>query len=132
MAVPGKYNRNKLASWLIRITLVFSVFAFPGYPGNANPAFLQKPQTELFVSKKHHCTRQTISFKKAIDYLPTVSPLTLTDSQKIASSNYNRLSKVKFDSLTKSCHSYPLPISCFQVKTIPQSSDEENDAALKG
>ncbi len=124
---------NKLSGWLIRVALFFSVIAFSGYPGSANQTFLQKPRTELLVSKNNRSSKQTLSFKKAVGLFPVVKPSkALADGQKKALIIYNRLSKVKVETLSKRYNSYTLPISSSLVKTIPQSSDEENDAALKG
>lgn len=127
------YQKDKLKKWLLTVTLLFSIFTFSGYASNHQSREQHTTQTELVISSNHKTCKQTVSYKKAFDL--TSSNDFLINPYKSRTNTlftYNILTKVKFDSLSRQFYSHKSTTPFLQVKTIPQSSDEDIFATFIG
>jgi hypothetical protein len=127
------YHKIKLTNWLLTVTLFFSFFTFSGYGCNFQ-SIQQKPtQTELLISNMRKSCKQVISYRKAfgllIDNEFLISPY---KNWKNILHGYNLLTKVKFDSILKQFNFLKFVDHFLQIKTIPQSSDEDIFATFIG
>jgi hypothetical protein len=124
--------KDRLTNWLLTVTLLFGIFTFSGYAGNSQSRQFETTQTELVVSNNPKIYKQTISFKKGIELI-NFSPLISSDKNWTnALIAYNLLTKVKQDNLSKQYYSHNPANHFLQVKTIPQSSDEDIFATFIG
>ena len=120
------YPKDKLAKWLLKVTLFLSVFAFSGYGGNDQSRCQQAIQTELVSSNTHTPCKRTIPYKKAGGLIPC------NDCFKgpyknwtNALFNFNILTKVKLNNISRR-FCFHKSVRCFlQPKTIPQNSDAD-------
>jgi len=120
------YYKDRLTKWLLTVTLLFSIFTFSGYAGNSQSRQQETTQTELVVSNNHKICKQAISYKKGLELISFISPLNSSDKNWINSLiTYNILTKVKLDNISRQFHSHKSADHFLQVKTIPQSSDED-------
>jgi hypothetical protein len=131
--IKHTYHKIKLTNWLLTVTLFFSFFTFSGYAGNFQ-SIQQKPtQTELVISNKRKSCKQVISYRKAfgllIDNEFLISPYKNWTNALYA---YNILTKVKFDFISKQFNFLTFVDRFLQIKTIPQSSDEDIFATFIG
>lgn len=120
------YPKEKLIKLLLTVTLLFSIFTFSGYAGNYQSKQQQKAQTELVISSKHKTFKRALSCKKAVELLSCKDCLVrtycgLTDRLFAC----NLLAKVNFVSVSRQFCSHGSATRFLQVKTIPQSSDED-------
>ncbi len=121
---PFTYHKVKQMKWLLTVTFLFSFFTFSGYPGHYQSR-QQATQTELVISNVKTCKR-TISYKKAIEPNSSnhflINPFIYRADTLYA---YNKLTHVKLTSVTRQSYSTKSFHRFLQVKTIPQSSDED-------
>lgn len=124
---------KKLLKWLLAVTLFFNFFAFSGYFGNSSKGTQQATQTEQVFSKNYKSSKRTVSYKKAVE----LSNLYITEknSNKYwanAILAYNTSTKVKSNFIKRQLCSI-IPAKRFlQIKTFPQSSNEDNVSAIIG
>lgn len=120
------YHKDKLTKWLLTITLFFSIFTFLGYANNYQSRQQQATQTELVVSNNHKNCKRTTSFKKAFELISCNATLISTyKNWTNALLTYNQQTKIKLDNISRQCCSHKSADHFLQVKTIPQSSDED-------
>lgn len=115
--------KTKLKKWLLTATLFLSVFSFSGYAGQAQPRQVTIKQTELFVTVTSKTNRPTISYKKALASFFNLSNSISFDPKSIF--QFNGLTKIKFDYLSKQGFIVFSSGRHFQSRIIPQSQDEE-------
>ncbi len=120
------HQKNKLAKWLLMVTLFFSIFTFSGYAGNYQSKQQRATQTELVISYDCRTCKRTISLKKAFELVSCneflISPYkNWTNTLFI----YNILTKVKLDSITRKFCSHKFAHHILQVSTIHQNFDED-------
>jgi hypothetical protein len=115
--------KTKLNKWLLTATLFLSVFSFSGYAGHTQTRQVAVKQTELLVAVTSKTNKPTISYKKALASFFSLSNSISFDKKSIL--QFNRLTKTKFDYLSKQ----GFIVFCFgrhfQSKIIPQSLDED-------
>jgi hypothetical protein len=120
------YHKDKLTKCLLAAALLFSVFTFSGYDGNCQSSYKQTAKTELIFSNNCKTCKRTISYKKAFELIPyndfLISPFKNRTNTLFA---YKILTKVKLDSISRRFYSHKSADCFLQVKTIPQSSDED-------
>jgi hypothetical protein len=108
------------------VTLLFSVFTFSGYSGNSQSKLKPDTQSELLLSNNQKTGKRTISYKKAFELTRVYSNCNShctnwTNAQLI----YNLQIKIKLNSISGQFYLYKFTLPFQQVKTIPQSSDED-------
>jgi hypothetical protein len=127
------YHKIKLKNWLLPVTLFFSFFTFSGYAGNFQSIQQKATQIELVILNNHKSCKQLISYKKAfgllIDNIFSISPYKNWNN---ILHTCNVLTKVKFDSISKQFNFLKFVDHFLQIKTIPQSSDEDIFATFIG
>lgn len=120
------YHKDKLTKWLLSVTLFFSIFIFSGYAGNSQSRQQQKTQTEIVISDNLKTCKRTISLKKAFELISyndlLISPYKNWTNALFA---FNIITKVKLDNNSRQFCSQKFAPNFFQVKTNPQSSDED-------
>jgi hypothetical protein len=120
------YHKGKLTKWLLAATLFFSIFTFSGYDGNYQSRYQQTTLTELVISNNHEACKRIISFEKAFGLITYIDFLTSPYKNWTNTLfTYNILTKVKINSLSRQFYSHKSADCSLQVKTIPQSSDED-------
>jgi hypothetical protein len=125
--------KDKLTKWLFTVTLLFSIFTFSGYAGNSQSRQLETNQTELVVSNYSKICKRAVSYKKGVELSHLISPLSNSDKNWInVLFTYNILAKVKLDNISRQFYYYVPTNHFLQVKTIPQSSDEDIFATFIG
>ncbi|MBC7845439.1 MAG: hypothetical protein H7Y10_02995 [Flavobacterium sp.] len=124
--------KDRLTKWLLTVTLLFSVFTFSGYSGNFQSRQLETPQTEIVVSNFPKIYKRAVSYKKGMELI-NFSPLNSSDKNwAYALFTYNILTKVSLDTITSEFYSHKPTKLFLQVKTIPQSADEDIFATFIG
>ncbi|GAA0886506.1 hypothetical protein GCM10009120_51050 [Sphingobacterium siyangense subsp. cladoniae] len=120
------YHKVKLTTWLLTVTLLFSIFTFSGYVGNNKPRHQQAPQTELLISINHKPCRQAFSYKKVFELIRT-NEFSISSYKSWTNTllTYNILTKVKIDSISKQFRFHMFAECFLSVKTIPQGSEED-------
>jgi hypothetical protein len=125
--------KDKLTKWLFTVTLLFCIVTFSGHVGNSPSRQLQTTQTELVFSNNSKICKRTVSYKKGIELTHLISPLNSFDKNWINSLiTHNILTKVKLDNISRQFYSHKAVNHFLQVKTIPQSSDEDIFATFIG
>ncbi|SHG66412.1 hypothetical protein SAMN05443549_105273 [Flavobacterium fluvii] len=125
--------KDKLTKWFLAVTLLLGIFAFSGYANNLQSRQLQTTQTELVVSNNHKICKRAISYKKGIELSLFISPQNSFDKNWAnALITHNLLTKVKLDTISRQFYSHKPANLFLQVKTIPQSSDEDIFATYIG
>lgn len=127
------FRKDPALKWLLAVTMLFSIFTVSGYAGNAGPKQQQATQTELVLSSFHKAAGRTISYKRALGLLyATVPAIHPGSNWKNTLFACNLLGKVKLDRISGQYRASTPGISPAQVKTIPQSSDEDVTALFIG
>jgi len=119
------YHKDKLTKWLLTVTMFFSIFTFSGYAGDSQSRQQQPTQTEIVISN-HKTWKRTIPFKKAFERI-SCNDFLVSNCKNWTNTlfTYNILTKVKLDSISRQFCSHKPAGHFLQVKTIPQSSDED-------
>ncbi len=118
-------HKDRLTKWLLTVTLLFNIFTFSAYAGNSQSRQQQTAQTELVISNNHKTCERTISFQKALEFCSFNDFIINPDKNWTnALFAYNHLTKVKLDNNSRQFYSHKHTDNFLQVKTIPQSSDE--------
>ena len=127
------YQKDKLKKWLLTVTLLFSIFTFSGYASNQQSREQHTTQTELVISSNHKTCKRTVSYKKAFD-LTSSSDFLINPYKSWTNALFTHkiITKVKLDSLSRQFYSHKSAAQFLQVKTIPQSSDEDIFATFIG
>lgn len=115
--------KTKLNKWLLTATLFLSIFSFSGYVGQTQSRQVTIKQAELFVTVTSKTNKPTISFKKALASFFNLSNSISFDQKNIL--QFNGLTKIKFDYLSKQGFIVFCSGRHFQSRIIPQSQDEE-------
>lgn len=115
--------KSKLSKWLLTATLFLSVFSFSGYAGQNQSRQTIIKQTELLVTFTSKTNKRSLSYKKALSTLFSLAGSILFDAKSIL--QFNRLSKIKSDYLSKQSFIVFNSGKHFQNKNIPQSQDDE-------
>lgn len=124
MLTSGKILfKTKLNKWLLAATVFLSVFSFSGYAGQTQTRQEALNQTELFVAVTSKTNKPTISYKKALASFFSLSNSISFDPKSILL--FNRLTKIKFDNLSKQDFIVFCSSRHFHCKIIPQSQDED-------
>lgn len=127
------YYKDKLTKWFLAVTLLFSIFTFSVYAGNSQSRQLGTTKTELVVSNNPIICKRAVSYKKGLELIRFISPLNSSDKNWINSLfTYNILIKVKLDNISRQFYSHKPANHFLQIKTNPQSSDEDLFATLIG
>lgn len=122
--------KTKLSKWLLTATLFLSIFSFSGYVAQNQFRQQEIKQTELFVSLSTKINRFTLSFKKALsNYFSKTNSISFNSFSIL---QYNRLTKIKIEHLSKQSFHVFCSRKYFQNKMIPQSQDEDYLNSLKG
>jgi hypothetical protein len=125
--------KDKLTKWFLTVTLFFCIVTFYGYAGNSQSRQLATNQTELIFSNNSKICKRTVSYKKGIELTHLISPLSNSDKNwKTVLFTFNILTKVKLDNISRQFYSHKPANQFLQVKTIPQSSDEDAFATFIG
>jgi hypothetical protein len=120
------HYQTRLTKLLLAIALFCNFFIFSGYASNTSATKQhQSIQTELVDGFKHKNKARILSFNRTI-FAPDTHTACVSETSKTAVRlTYNHLMKVKFDNLSKRFNTIPIALRFFQLKTIPQSSEED-------
>ena len=120
------YCKVKLSKWVFIATFFLSVFAFSGYTGNPQARQQKTIPTELVFCQKNKTPKRTYLFIKAVTpSLHYKVSKQINEYESVFLSAYNRLAKVKYDNLSAKAFLIRPAHRFTQVKTIPQSSNED-------
>jgi len=128
-----KYRKDILSKWLLRITILLSVFTFTGNSGYSKSLNKSNAQTEIVCTLYSKTTKRTVSFRNKLSTKQTEN-LNFISSNcwTIPLITYDRQTKVRFDNIYKLCFlSYRADLF-FIIKAIHQNSDEDNFISIKG
>jgi hypothetical protein len=123
------YRQNQLSKWLLAITLVCNCFIFQGTAFNSSSEQQKSIQTELIFSHKQKFHKRIIFFSK--EFTPSTVKDYFEKHGTTFLSRYNNLVTVKLVSLSKEMYSFQIADRFLQIKTIPQSSDEDIFSVLR-
>lgn len=128
------YHKSKQKKWLLTVTLLFSIFSILGYSGNLQSKNKQTTQTELVISSNYKPYKQhAVSYKKVYNSIVCNDYITSTScSWKNAILSYNQQTKIRYNNISRQFNSYKAADCFLNVKTIPQSSDEDIFATFIG
>lgn len=116
----------KLSKWFLMLPLFLSVFAFSGFTGVSQSLQQKDRQTELVLSNKYKVAKRTILFKRALS--SEYKSCTLKNSVAYQANYlfvFNCLDHVNFKSQIKQFYSFYSDIHYIQIRTNPESPDEE-------
>ena len=119
------YPKYKLTKWFLTVTLFFSILTFSGYAGTSQTK-VQATQTELLITDKRKTCKRIILYEKSFE-LSSYNDFVFTPFRNWRNTlvRYNKLTKVKLDSILRQFFSHKLANHFLQVKTISQNSDED-------
>jgi hypothetical protein len=121
------YYSYQLPKWLGTVILFFSTLFFSDYTSSSKSLYQQNARTELVYLNNSKASRGTVCYKK--------SPVSAYKNKFFYSSLkykistlllHNRLTKVKFDTISKKSCSIRITGRFFQIKKIPQSPTGDN------
>jgi hypothetical protein len=125
--------KDRLKKWLLTVTLLFSIFTISGYSGNSQSRPLETTQIELVASNNPKIYKRSVSYKKGIELFHFISPLNSSyKNWANALFTYNILTKVKLNTISRQFYSHKPANHFQQVKTIPQSADDDIFATFIG
>jgi len=128
---PFIFYKDNLSKFLLTLFLFVSIFACPGYIGNSKTFQQQKFQTELVCSNNNKAAKQTVAYKKSS--VPLYKNVLFNRSHQVETNTlllHNSIAKVKFKHISKQCCITRIAKRFLQIKTIPQSSNEDIPASI--
>ncbi len=133
MDIRFKQHKDRLTKWLLMVALFFGIFTFSGYSYGSSSTQKQATQTEVSISNLQQIGKQTISYQKASMLKALAEPIKYIyhncANELFA---YNSLIKVRLDNSSRPLYIQHPTSHFIQVKTIPQSSDEDTSQSLIG
>lgn len=128
-----KYRKEISSKWLLRITILLSVFTFAGNSGYSKSLNKSNVQTEIVCKLYLKTTKRTVSFRNK---LPTKQTENLNfifnNCWTLPLITYERQTKVRFENINK-LHFLSYKAGLFlTIKTIHQNSDGDNFISIKG
>ena len=128
-----KYRKDILSKWLLRITILLSVFTFAGNSGYSNSLNKNNAQTEIVCKLYSKTTKRTVAFSnKSSNKEAEDLSIIFNNCWTISLMAYERQTKVKFGNIYKLCFlSYKADLF-FIIKAIHQNSDEDIFISIKG
>lgn len=126
------YRKDILSKWLLRVTILLSVFTFAGNSGSSKSLYQPNAQTEIVCTLYSKTTKTTTSFKNTLSIKPKENfDYFLNSCWTISLLAYERQIKVRFDNTSK-LHFLNYKADFFLIiKTIPQNSGEDNFISIK-
>ena len=131
MATQKTYQKNGLTKLLFAIAFLIVVPFSTGYAVKTSP-LQQKTKTELVVPFKNKTPGWIKSFHKKTNLKTFTKSLSSKNYEAGYLFTYNKFIEVKFDNLSQKYYLIKSPGAFFQVKTIPQSSEENDFISLAG
>jgi hypothetical protein len=107
------------------LALILFVSVFFGYTNDKNAEVYRKQKTELVCSIKTKPDQHTVAFKKCIS---TASAATFDEDiaqQNFAFITYNRIIKVRLNTLSKQYFSFTRQAGFLPIKNIPNNSGKD-------
>lgn len=128
-----KYRNDILSKWLLRITILLSVFTFAGNSGYSKSLYKSNSQTEIVCKLYSKTTKRTASFRNKLSTRQNKNLNIFSNNcWTISLMIYERQTKVRLDNIYKFCFlSYKADLF-FIIKTIHQNSDENNFISING
>ena len=128
-----KYGKDVLSIWLIKITILLSVFTFAGNSGYSKFLNKSNAQTEIVYTLYSKTTKRTVSFRNSLLTKETKNLNFISNNcWTIPLITYQSQTKVRFDNIYKLCFlSYRADLF-FIIKAIHQNSDEDIFISIKG
>lgn len=124
--------RHSPAKILFALAFLISLSFFPGTGGSTISAHREKTKTEQVFSYKIKTPDRLKSFQKKVNYqTPGKSPALKNYETQLLSA-YNRLIKTKFKAISQLYPPINLPDASFRLKTIPQTSKENDFISFAG
>lgn len=125
MVPKNPYGKARQTKWLLTVALFLSLFSFSGYTG-ISQTLQEATQTELVLSDRKDTTKRAVHFYDTLLADRSESgPVSKTCLANYLLS-YNRLVEIRFKNLSEPPGIRKLSDHFYQVKTIPQSSKEDN------
>ena len=120
------YYKNGFLKWVLAITLFLSLWTLPGYARNAKIHEVPKSQKELILSERK-TTKSAVSYRKVYSLLclKSIRADLYKNSFDTVLLIHDALAKNTFQHASDKLCSDALFCGFQQVKTIPQSSDED-------
>lgn len=119
------YPKEKLAKWILTLTLFLSFLAITGNAANSQFRLQHRAQTELVISKSHKIAKRAISYKKSLvlTYTNDGSDNSFKTETR-ALLIYNKLTRVKLDCISKQFISLRIAYRFLRAQRIPQQPNE--------
>lgn len=118
-----KYRTELMRLWILRVALLFSVFAFSGFNSQLPATLLKSVKTELVESDRHHRSLKTLSQKVFKAFFLCPSEVYVTNTSW-ALANFNQAIAIKYRVFRKKHLNYPLSTIKLPIKTPHTASDE--------
>lgn len=120
------YDNRTLALWLIKLTLLFNVFAFSDYNAYL-PTLQESTTTELEISKKPSSVKHIASLNQSLTTTALAQDFASAQkTQEFALTNYNLKVKTQFKALAKTFLAHQSPVLIFK-KSTPFPYSNSND-----
>ena len=126
------YQKHSLTKLFFALAFLISPYFTPGYV-NYTTAFLQqKAKTEVVVSYKAKIPNWIKSFHKKSNPKSITKPPALKNYSADFLLAFNKLTKVRFDNLKQHSFLIKSPGCFYPLKTVPQSSNENDFISFIG
>ncbi len=119
------------SNWLLRLTLLWSVFLFSGYADSDYLTLPTTTTTELVEAKKT-ATSFFVFQKNTTQLAVLVRPFLFLNAFKVSLNTYNQLQQVKLLASIKKGYAYPFSYTHLPTKTIPTDSKEATSLYFAG
>ena len=127
------YRKDILSKWLLRITILLSVFTFAGNSGYSKSLNKNNAQTEIVCKLYSKEIKRTVGFNNKLNIKHAENSSNIFNNcWTISLMAYQRQTKVRFDNIHKLGFLNYKTDLFFIIKTIHQNSDEDNFISIKG
>ena len=132
MPQQTRYQKHSLTKIIFALAFLISLSFSPGYVNYVNNLARQKTKTELVVSYKAKTPKWIKSLYKKVNAKTfTKSPASIK-YELVLLQAYNKLTKIKFDNLKQHSPLIKSPGCFYPLKTVPQSSKENDFISFAG